>query len=163
MKAHFSLKFCNPNILDSITVVHYGSEIFSKDLFTQIKNYPKDHERGGIKPEGGLWTCPAKSNLSWKDYCIQGKEENLDKNSFSLRLNQRMKVIVIDSYEDLRFLPKRLDDPHFVDWELLAKFGDAVWLTDKGCHETILSEPYHLCGWDCESILVMNIDPIAIQ
>jgi hypothetical protein len=40
---------------------------------------------------------------------------------------------------------------------------DAIHLTERGEHETRLSQPYSLYGWDCECVLIMNPKGIRYQ
>ena len=151
-----SFSYCPPSLIQSLRVIHYGSEKFDPCIFTPIKNYPKDNERGGIKPDGGLWTSPENSDLGFENYCLNERIKCSLSQFFHLKFQPETRILLIDSYKDLETMPMRTDNSRWVNWEKLSEICDAVWLTSNGLDETILSSPYHLCGWDCETVLIMN-------
>lgn len=159
-----SFNLCTTSVIKNLEVIHYGNSHFEKAKFQRIQNFSLGHERGGIKPFGGLWTSPKYSTLSWSDYCqLEGLETSFSRNLFCAGFTLGAQVAVIDSYNDLCNLPFR-SDSIYVDWEEVAKYVDAIWLTEKGLIETSLSRPYHLSGFDCETVLIMNsnaIEPIG--
>lgn len=50
----------------------------------------------------------------------------------------------------------------YLDFELLAKNYDAIWLTENGQSETHLYYPINLYGWDCETVLIMNPYSVSV-
>ncbi|MDB4984672.1 MAG: hypothetical protein JWM20_851 [Patescibacteria group bacterium] len=154
-----SLRYCNSSVVSSLQVIHYGASRFEFSKFNPIANHFGTY---GIKPRsGGLWTSPVNSNHSWRGFC-EGEDFNLHTLSSSFRLSFHgcAKIAIIDSYGDLENLPMRSFPKSMaetdVDWELVARNADAVWLTAKGETRTRLSAPYLLNGWDCETVLIMN-------
>lgn len=154
------LIFCDKKVLDDLTVIHYGSNIYSGD---KVKPFKNDNF---VKPIGGLWTSPINSNYGWKDWCKDESFRDCDEtNSFKLKFKPQTKIIIIDSVNDLIALPKHIikfGNGKFqlvhLDFELLATMCDAIWLTENGQHRTRFSQPMSLYGWDCESILINNGD-----
>lgn len=137
-------------------LIHYGSKVFDQNAFKPIKN------KTWVKPKGGLWTSPINSKWGWKDWCEMEGFRDCDKNnSFTLQLKDETKVFVIDSFQDLQNAPlititSGNYKSQFLDFELIAKTFDAIWLTEKGQDETRLTYPLSLYGWDCESVLLLN-------
>lgn len=142
---------CNANIIYNLTVIHYGAKRYQPHLIRPIEN------SGWIKPKGGLWTSPINSKWGWKDWCKSENFRDCDEmNSFKLKFKPDTKIILIDGLDDLLNLPKYIIEEKYPDFALLAAICDAIWLTEKGQHETHLSYPMSLYGWDCESILIIN-------
>lgn len=146
-----------PNPLLAAALVHFGSTSYDLSKVEPIKNDNR------CKPKGGLWISPVNSNWGWKDWCESKNFRDCDlANSFQLKLKSTANVFVIDSYSDLKNAPlidlKIGEHYHkqYLDFELLAKTYDAIWLTEKVQNETHLSRPLSLYGWDCESVLIMN-------
>lgn len=135
---------------------YISSRPFNKSFFKPVRN---NTERI-IKPEGGLWTSPVTSLNSWEAFSCESGIPSVNHHKQLLHLTPCAKIITVTSAHDLARLPFRRDKPNGVDWEILAKEYDAFWLTSEGMLDTILSDP-HLCGWDCETVLVMN--PYCIQ
>lgn len=135
--------------------IHYGSNKFDINKFNKIKN--KDFF---VKPFGGLWASDINSKLSWKDWC-EYEEYNLEnlKENFIFSLKENSKVLTITNCEQLNNLPVaeqkfdlKLSGFIMLDFEKLSKEYDAI--------EVLISNDYKLnwclCGWDCDSILIMN-------
>ena len=142
-----------------LELIHYGASEYKPDLYVEVKN------QGWVKPSGGLWTSPVKSNWGWKDWCLAENFRICDgSNSFRLRFKETSKILVIDSLRDLEMLPKsklaysKRFSKEYPDFEVLTKECDAIWLTERGQRETHLSHPLSLYGWDCESVLILNPD-----
>lgn len=136
-------------------LIHYGSEKFIPEKVLPVKN------DSWVKPkEGGLWTSPIDSKWGWKDWNDCEQFIDCDKrNSFTICLKSDAKIFVIDSLEDLKNSPLRDGyNKRVLDFELIAKKYDAIWLTEKGQNETHLSYPIDLYGWDCETVLILNPD-----
>ncbi len=156
------IKLCNKKQLKSLIVIHYGHKKYYPNKVRPIKN------RNWVKPHGGQWTSPTNSKWGWKDWCTSEEFRDCDnKNSFKLKFYDWSKIIIIDSYEDLKNLPLinySLGEnfkKRYPDFELLSKTYDGIWLTEKGQNETHMSSfmfnsGLDLYGWDCECVFVMN-------
>lgn len=138
------------------TLIRYGSNEYDHTMYP-IRN-------DWVKPKGGLWTSPVNSDWGWKQWC-ESNEFRLEslQYSYKLELLDNARLLIIDSLDDLLRLPFRNDLPihqiissKYLDFELLKKSYDAIWLTKKGQGETHLSRPINLYGWDCECVLIMN-------
>lgn len=122
------------------------------------------------KPEGGLWTSPTESDYTWRRWCID-ERYSLESLKWNFMLDVNVSnILMIDSVEDLYhkvvekgfMLQLNRDLLVFtLDFEALSAKYDGIWLTTKGEHETRFSEPYSLYGWDCESVLLFNENPIV--
>ncbi|MHA1757370.1 MAG: hypothetical protein ACTSVV_11410 [Promethearchaeota archaeon] len=145
-----------------IIFVHYGSTEFNIYQFDPVKN----REDGWYKPIGGLWASPLNSEFGWKDWCKaeMSKRECNPYNAFYFKLKENAKVYIIDSFKDAMncILMKGINNKLHIDYEAMSRKYDAIFLTVKGEKETRFSKPLSLYGWDCESILIMNPDCIAI-
>lgn len=135
--------------------IHYGHDKFDKDLFVPVKNI------GFVKPVGGLWASPLYSNHSWRDWCLREnfRTEIYFNIYFTFTVNKDAKVYTIDSLNHLRLLSNYFDsmsNRNILDFELIAKEYDAIWLTEEGEIATRYTRPLTLYGWDCESLLVLN-------
>ncbi len=159
MKSKYRQIIHGASLFADLVLVHYGSSEYRRELFMEVKN------ESWVKPKGGLWTSPIKSNWGWKDWCLAENFRICDEsNSFRLRFKDKSKILVIDSLEDLEDLPKfktvysKRFSKEYPDFEVLTKECDAIWLTERGQRETHLSHPLSLYGWDCESVLILNPD-----
>ena len=147
---------------------HYGSKHFNMDLFLKARNKPFSN-----KPHGGLWASPTKNvDVSWEDWC-KGNDYNVDKlgTYFDFTLKDNANVLTIISKEDLNNLPrieKDEEDMLFyegdrmntdIDFEEIAKNYDAimVWIYRDSLSTTFSGIYYELYGWDCDSLLVLNL------
>jgi hypothetical protein len=138
-------------------LVHFGSSVYLPQTVKPIVN------DNWVKPKGGLWTSPVDSVWGWKDWCEMENFRKCDEdNSFKLQFKMSAKILVIDGLNDLVKLPKQdvvityKYQKQYLDFELLSKEYDAIWLTETGQNETHMSHPMDLYGWDCESVLIMN-------
>jgi hypothetical protein len=133
---------------------HYGSDVYLPEKVLPVKN----DKRVKPKKEGGVWTSPVDSEWGWKDWNEGEQFAECDEgNSFTVCLNENAKILVIDSLDDLKNAP--LTDGYskrVFDFERTAKKYDAIWLTAKGQNATQFSHPLDLCGWDCETVLILN-------
>lgn len=129
--------------------------------FKSVKNV--DAIICGVKPkEGGLWASPVKSPLNWKKWCENEDErEWIQNGSFKFTLKPYAEILEIKSVEQLKELPQtgnQFNESVCLDFEELSKIYDAI--------EVFITEDaqlyWHLYGWDCDSILVMNPDVIDI-
>jgi hypothetical protein len=149
-------------------LIHYGSNSFNPDKFDPIQNKITNLTN---KPLGGLWTSPVNTKYGWKDWCL-GNDFNLEKleKSFTITLKEKANIFIVNSQKDLQRLPfySEFNNENIIgfrypkiafDFEKLAKEYDAIWLTEKGLMDTQdLTFPLNLYGWDCESVLIMNLD-----
>lgn len=170
-----------PKSPHQIKFIHYGAKRFDLKRFrpingTQIREeYQARYSYFMNKRRGGLWASPINSFISWKDFCFSNRwnRSNFNK-SFKFRLKHSARVLTINSRQDfLNTLAKYpyatnldisyemfsyMDKKQYLDFDLISKDYDAVFLTALG-HFT-----NHLCSdgqsdlnsWDCESIQIIN-------
>ena len=140
--------------------IHYGHTKFDKDLFTKIKNVDCN-----TKPRGGLWASDINSKHGWKEWCNENEFRDCDKeNSFTFTLSDDVKILYIESVNDLQSLPK-VDDKFginfsswiLLDFEKLAEIYDAVEVSISSDFDLY----YKLYGWACDSIVIMNPDIVV--
>jgi hypothetical protein len=140
-----------------LSLIHYGHDKFDINKFKYIEN------ANFVKPKYGLWGSPIDSKYGWIDWGIENNYGNFSSN-FTFEYNGN--ILIIDSYDDLLQLPfysvKDYCCLKYPDFEKLSKKYDAILLTVKGEHETRLSSPKNLYGWDCESICIFNPKGIKI-
>jgi hypothetical protein len=152
---------CITNTILTEGLIHYGSNKFDPNKFIPIKN------QGWVKPMGGLWTSPVKSDYGWKDWCTIEEFRECDiNNSFTVYLKEDSKILIIDSYDDLSKIPTiELSGNYFdkllPDFEKLSLMYDTIWLTTNGQYKTRNTKPLNLYGWDCESVLILNPNCIS--
>lgn len=127
---------------------------------------------GFFKPKtGGLWSSPEKSLWGWKDWC---DSEMFYKGwgfscGFKFKLKKNAKIYVIDSIQDFDQLPKRfklsvsrwIGEEYDIDWEKLSSEYDGLLLTYKGYLEFRSNMRMGFSTWDCESLLIFNLDCIS--
>lgn len=144
--------------------IHYGASNFNKAFFSPISNRYYFN-----KPDGGLWASPMISDSGWKEWC-ESNSFRLDKLSehFIFTLKDDANVLVIQSNTALAMLDimgycidyfKKYDihDQYYLDFEKLLSDGyDAIQVFIN--NETYWS----MYGWDCDSILILNPDCIAV-
>lgn len=138
--------------------IHYGHDRFLPHRFKPIED-----DSCLPKPWNGLWGSPVDSKRGWKEWCEdeEFRTNRLNKH-FIFTLREDANVLLIDSVDTLRSIPKRNDWPFDslwtkIDFKALVRAGvDAV--------EVSISSDYRLnwilYGWDCDSIVVMNPDVI---
>lgn len=142
-------------------VIHHGATKFNKELFNDIKTNRTN------KPSGGLWTSPIDSNRSWYDWCERSDFSTGD-NSLSFELEVGGKILEINSVNDFEdkylvktFMDHGLIDTIHIDFELIAKDYDCIYVTEKAIDETFGKYfELNLYGWDCETVLILNKDCI---
>lgn len=138
--------------------IHYGCSEFDPNKFQPIKNKPRF-----TKPSGGFWASRIGARFGWRDWCL---ENDIILSSFDryikFRLKKDAKIIQIGSLADIVSLPHQpteresFFDWHYLDFEKMANEGvDAIEVAIAG--EGVYPA---LCGWDCDSILIMNKDII---
>jgi hypothetical protein len=165
MNQNIKIKFCDPEIVSSLELLHYGATTYNPSLSEPIKN---DFY---VKPAGGLWTVPLTANFDLDDFhetlnTTMGRSYPKSQ-YFKLKLKKGALVAEIDSIYDLLNLPyytfNHLGSKRYIDFEMLhQKYNiDAIWLTNKGLIETHDSSLLmNLNGWDSESVLVMNPESV---
>ena len=114
------------------------------------------------KPVGGLWASPVDSAWGWADWCRE-QDFRLERLAVGIQLEISLdRAIVINSSADLGQLDWAGDYP---DWESMAERGvDVVYLTLDGLRSTaspMLGIREQLYGWDCESLVVLNLRAIG--
>lgn len=137
---------------------HCGHDKFEIDKFEYIKN---DSRMIPItKPaNGGLWASPEKSIHNWKS--ISDRQQ--DRISFKFRISDTAKVLEIEKKEDLKNLPRLIEDGEGVfniilDFEKISKKYDVIYCNAYPGSELDKVLP----KWDCECILVMNPDVVIL-
>ena len=153
----------NPEYVPApITFIHYGTTKINKKELKPIENRLFRN-----KPHNGFWGSPINSKFGWKDWCSQEDFRKCKiENSIKFKFKRDAMVVVINNYKDLDMLPcKETNLYNFVDYEIdfvrMLKNGiDAIYLTLEGFNELSFSTPKDLYGWDCESVLVLNINSI---
>ena len=113
------------------------------------------------KPKkGGLWASPIGCTYGWKEWCEE-QDFRLSALEESITFEFTGKILTIDDLATLESLPfinievGSYSRPN-LDFEVIAKEYDAIYLTEKGEQETRLTSPFTLYGWDCECLLVLN-------
>lgn len=148
------IKICDKATLNELVVIHYGENSHKPELMLPIENRPYF-----CKPKGGTWTSPLDATFGWKEWCTIENFRDCDiDNSFKLKFYDSAKIIIIDSLQDLLAMPMVESDMlmKFIDYELLAKNYDGIYLTGRGQIETHFSIPISLYGYDCETVLIFN-------
>lgn len=137
--------------------IHYGHNAFSKSEFSPIKNH-----NTWIKPSGGLWGSRPNSEFGWKVWCIDNnfRLERL-RDYFCFTLTHDTRKLDITRPSDLEVLPKlpgseQFGSSVFLDFEQISNDYDAVEVFLNGD----LDFQSILCGWDCNSILILNPDVV---
>lgn len=141
--------------------IHYGHRCFDKEKIMPIRNRECFN-----KPYGGLWASPVDSEYGWKAWCEDsGFRECDEKNSFTFSLSPDANIYYIRSVEAANNLPRaqsKYDMPETpfsmimgVDFESMVRDGvDAIFYEQSVCPQLY----WKLYGWDCDCILVMNLD-----
>lgn len=137
--------------------IHYGHDSFSRESFTPIENLAR-----WIKPKGGLWGSRPDSEFNWKQWCIDNnyRLERLSE-YFYFTLTPDAKILELRAIDDLAALPKipgteSMQASVFLDYEKIREEYDAIEVFLDGD----LDFQSTLCGWDCNSIIVLNPDII---
>lgn len=137
-----------------------GKQEPSFSLFNDITNTDT------VKPSGGLWTSTYKEAIGseWVQWCFDADEE-VPKDgfwqSYLVVPKKDISVFVIDSYQDLERLMEEFGEDMLgvlfhIDFEKMRQKYDAIWLTEQGETLTRHSDPYHLYGWNAETVLWLN-------
>jgi hypothetical protein len=135
-----------------LDIITYGcGNQFEKEKFKPIKN------RQHTKPIGGLWGSPVNSKYGWWDW---GKQNYFGNFKSSFKLKYSGNTLVINSYSDLSKLVWQDNVMKFIyapDYEAMKKQGiDGIYMTEKGERRT----RFALYGYDCECLLIMNMEAI---
>lgn len=123
------------------------------------------------KPDGGLWASPTNSRWGWRDWCLsENYPINLDVWT-RFRLVPKARILEIHCLDHLRKVFGRYGRRHpllrevVLDWNLLRAHYDGVFLSEQGnneCHLPLELGAPDLNGWDCESLLVLDLSKIVV-
>lgn len=153
--------------------MNYNREFITYGKHIDPAKFIKPHQgrcRWMNKPDGGLWASPVDSEWGWRDWC---EAENFPCNTQvwtkfkfkeSARIMEILDLGLLHHY--IRKYPAKVDILGHVcfDWDSIIKDYDAVYLSDNGnreCHLPMIPGP-DLNAWDCESVMVLNLDIIEI-
>ena len=170
-------------------LIHFSDkpETISSRLFTHVSNCKVPFN----KPQsGGLWASPYTSNnktnpyhpylSDWERFCAIELSCPEHCKYYCIFELDSDRIAIINSFKDYLKLiyeyPHTLNDYVGLDFEKISQSYDAIYLTKSGqleCHKldtTILNinglkyeDPYALFGWDCESLLIFNLDHIKVD
>jgi len=131
--------------------VHYGNVQFDKNKFEKVENF-----NDFSKPvNGGLWASPENAEEGWEKIKIQGLQY---RHIFKFKLADSAKKLILINEESFEGLPrltsKSKDGSVALDFEKLSEQIDVI------CYEYNDVTDRLLPNWDCDCILVMNIDVI---
>ena len=149
----------------------YGKGCYNPSKFKKVRN-PKYFDPILLKPEtGGLWSSPKKSLWGWKDWCdsemfIKGWGFSC---GFKFKLKKSAKIYVINSIKDFEqlskrfkiFVPGRIVEKYCIDWEELSLEYDGLFLTYEGYLDFRNNSRIEFYSWDCESLIIFNLDCIS--
>lgn len=123
------------------------------------------------KPDGGLWASPTNSRWGWRDWCLsEDYPINLDVWT-RFRLVPKARILEIHCLDHLKDVFSRYGRRHpllrevVLDWNLLRAHYDGVFLSEQGnneCHLPLELGAPDLNGWDCESLLVLDLSKIVV-
>ena len=125
------------------------------------------------KPDGGLWGSPEDSEYGWKDWCL-GEDFRTEKLQIWTKfvILPGTKILEIDSLEDLKEAIRKFGkydqrlEINYLDWEHIKNsWYRGVFLSERGnrqCHLPLEYGAPDLNGWDCESIVLFDLDCISI-
>lgn len=161
----------------------FNKEEISENKFEDISNRTEPPN----KPFGGFWASPIinRNNFisTWDRWCIANNSERyLGSSYIEFTLNSSSNVYIIDSYSDLETLYNKFGTSRSIfdsiestpfknsiltnyknlNFESIAKIYQGIYLTNNGLSQTTTSSSskYNLWGWDCESIVIFDIDCI---
>lgn len=139
-----------------IKLRHYGSAEYSPGLFNPISD-----RRTVNKPIGGLWTSPAVSKYGWLEFC---KRESFGSTNVFFDVEFCGSLFVVDGEKDMNKLPWVGGGINpYISFQSMCLSGfDAIHLTAKGEQETRCLYPRSMCGWDCETVLILNPGAIKV-
>jgi hypothetical protein len=136
--------------------IHYGDNIFDKDLFMSIKD-------PNWKPRYGFWASPINAKYGWKDWCIENNDSYFNENeSFTFTLTSDARILTIDNTDSV---DKLLNTLRYIDWfdyydfELLTCNYDAILFIVS--NDWRIYEKLYSLDCYCDSLLVMNPDIIV--
>lgn len=125
------------------------------------------------KPTGGLWSSPFTPDEDFvSPWAMASEDMGLSKKCnfgtiFTLKEDAR--IFKVDCAEDADALYNKYPSSTYskllmgFDWEKISQDWDCIYLTDRGESLTRFSNPISFYGWDCETVLVLNIDVIEEQ
>ena len=145
-----------------MTFITYGKgNKFDRSKFIPRKNPVSPW----INKPHGLWASPLKDDggSAWDTFIVYDWSEKSHtlENHFIFRLSPNAKICVIDSKEKLKELPwKSYDILTVVDWDLIKKKYDAVFVDESMIHMPEHPSLPSFRLWDVESLCVFNPDII---
>ena len=147
--------------------VVYGKTIDSKK-FVKPHN---GHNQFLNKPDGGLWASPVDSEWGWCDWC-SSEDFPITLDVWTrFRLDPEARVLEIHCLDHLKEVFRRYGRRHpifgetVLDWGLLRAHYDGVFLSEQGnreCHLPMDPGAPDLNGWDCECLLVLDLNKIRV-
>lgn len=143
-----------------VRYIHYGHNKYDPSKFEPIV------DTGWLKPYGGLWASRVGANFGWSKWCLNQKfrvNELRQDNCFYFTLKPEARILVINSIDDLKDLPKKegttglarkLIRPTqvFLDYSKLQENYDAIEFNISNDRRLY----WYLYGWDCDCTLIMN-------
>ena len=136
------------------------------------------------KPRGGLWAATfLKDNEAegarseWEYWCIHEQFiDYTDSPWFKFQLKEDAKVLCIDNVDDLLAVDEKylfkgkgtlLEEKLCLDYEKIAEDYDAFYLSQQAAEMMhsfyMMPDEYQDFNlWDCESLLVFNINKICV-
>lgn len=140
---------------------HYGNDHFDNTLVKPIKN----RDTWG-KPAGGFWGSRIDAGVSWKEWCeAEYYEVQQLSRHFDFTLKDGAKILQIKNkieFEKIRqehkdwFLKPKWDfiDKFYLDFEKMSKLFDGIEVFAGSDRELY----FDFYGWDCDSIVIFNLD-----
>lgn len=150
------------NLKDKI-YIHIGADI----LLNYIK--PVENEKWSAKPLGGFWSSPyapsSEDNFKcdWERFLAQENYIRDRANTYFLfKLKNNANILKLQNKRDIEFCRKQgfiLDEGDIVilDFELISKSGyDGIYYEFNDYLQ------YLIRGWDCDSLVLFNLDKIKV-
>lgn len=152
--------------------VHYGDSAFTRDKFKSIEN-----DDFSNKPNGGLWASSCKAKNSWSAWCVENNfnRARLDE-CFYFNIADTARILSIESLEDCKkltlrpvgYMHEEYMNPKYevIDYIDCIKRGiDAIeYKYDIASQSEDFEEIDSIMwGWDCDSILILNPDIVAMN
>lgn len=136
--------------------IHYGHKKFNKFEFDKTIN------ACWVKPVGGLWASAVDAPFGWKDWNKESEYADCNENNaFKFKLSSNARVLIIDSVDDLKTLPKEkiFCDMVFLDFERIIAMGYDALEVNISKDQRLY---WKLYGWDCDSLLVFNPSVVEV-
>lgn len=143
--------------------IHYGTNVFDKELFINVKN-------DGMKPIGGFWASLVNDDYGWINWTTENDYEIVTHKWIKFILNSN-RILYLASYDELANLPHSTKENeldkyliyddlkhHYLDFEKLARSYDGMYvkITNDWRFE------WGLQLWDCNSLLLFNPNVLQV-